>query len=88
MDQDFSSILIEAAYTNNRIGLDNHYSFMADLYTRYGSIRLNGIKLSDVTLDDDDSRYSKTIRGSVGKQEHPSAKVNISNSYADIIFSK
>ena len=86
--QDFSSILIEAAYTNIRIGLDNHYSFMADLYTRYGSIRLNGIKLSDVTLDDDDSRYSKTIRGRVGKQEHPSAKVNISNSYADIIFSK
>lgn len=86
--QDFSSILIEAAYTNIRIGLDNRYNFMADLYTRYGSIRLNGIKLSDVTLDDDDSRYSKTIRGRVGKQENPQAKVKISNSYADIIFSK
>lgn len=86
--QNFNSILIEAGYTTIRIGLDNHYNFMADLYNRYGSIRLNGIKLSDVTLDDNDNRYSKTIRGRVGNQTDPQAKVKISNSYADIIFSK
>lgn len=85
---DFNEINIEASYTPIRLGITPQHSFQAKLYNRYGNIKTNGLTFQNVNLDDEDDRYSKSISGTAGPSASPSAKITISDRYADIIFEK
>jgi hypothetical protein len=77
----FSEIKINAAYSGLNIGLTKNHSFKASLYTRYGKIKANNITFNNVTLKKED-----TIVGTAGSNSNPSATVDISASYGDIVF--
>ena len=77
----FSQIKIDAGYSSIKLALDNRHSFRANLSTRYGNIRPGSI-----TLNSASSRNTNTATGIVGNNSNPSASVDISASYGDIIF--
>lgn len=77
----FSEIKIDAGYSTLNIGLTQNHSFKANLYTRYGKIKASNITFNNVTLKKED-----TIVGIAGSNSNPSATVEISASYGDIVF--
>lgn len=91
LSENFRSISIDASYTPIRITLEDNTTFKADLTTRYGNIRTNNLKFSDVSFDDDNDRYTKTIKGvaSLGNSsKSPQATIKIATTYSDITLSK
>lgn len=87
VNSSFTTIQINAAYTTVKIGVSPEDNFKVDLETRYGNIKTNGLRLTDVHTDTDD-RYTKVLRGTAGSQTNPSAFIKITNKYADIILGK
>lgn len=85
---DFQNIDIDAAYTTIRLGISSQLSFRADLQNRYGNIKTNGIIFQNTKLDNGTDRYTKSISGIVGSDPNPTAKISISDRYADIILEK
>jgi hypothetical protein len=81
----FSLIKIDARYTNIKLPLDNRHSFRANLSTRYGKINAGNLTFNNVSLGDR-ARNTEAISGTVGSNSNPTATVDISNSYGDIIF--
>lgn len=77
----FSEIKISAAYSGLNIGLTKNHNFKANLSTRYGKIRTSNITFNNVSFKDEDS-----IVGTAGNNNNPSATVDISASYGDIVF--
>jgi hypothetical protein len=77
----FSTIKIDAAYTNVKIGLNENHSFKTNLYTKYGSIRTGKLTFSDVSM-----KKESVIVGRAGNDSNPAASVEISVSYGNIIF--
>ena len=90
LSENFKAITIDATYTPVRINLTNNIIFKADLSSHYGNIRTNGLKFSDVTLDDSSDRYTKQIKGiaSFGNTGTPTATIKIATTYSDIVLSK
>jgi len=77
----FSRIKIDAGYSGIKLALDNRHSFKANLSTRYGNIRAGSFSMSTTQQ----SRNTQTYSGTLGSG-NPSATVDISASYGDIIF--
>lgn len=84
----FDEIKIDAAYTPIRLGITPQHNFQAKLYNRYGNIKCNDLKFHDVTFNDKNDRFSQSIMGTVGSSSSSSAKITISDCYADIVFEK
>lgn len=77
----FSEIKIDAAYSTLNIGLTKNHNFKAALYSKYGKIKTNDLTIHNVSLEKEGE-----IVGIAGKNSNPSASVEISTSYGDIIF--
>lgn len=77
----FSEIKIDAAYSGLNVGLTKNHNFKAVLHTRYGNIKANNITFNNVTLKKEDA-----IVATAGSSSNPSALVEISASYGDIVF--
>lgn len=84
----FTNISIDAAYTPIRLNITSQHNFRAQLYTRYGNIKTNGLQISDIKSDTEKDRFAKSLTGIVGTASNPTAKINISDRYADIILEK
>lgn len=77
----FSEIKIDAGYSTLNIGLTPSHNFKTALYTKYGKIKTGNITFNNVSLKKED-----TIVGTAGNNSNPTATVNISASYGDIVF--
>lgn len=88
IETDFSKININATYTNIRLAIGEKHSFQADISTRYGNIRAKGLKISNLTWNDESDRYTKTLQGTVGSQSSPKASITIKDTYADIVLTE
>ena len=85
---DFSEIDIQAAYTPVTLAITPQHSFRAKLYTHYGNIKCGDLKFHDITFNDENDRFAKSITGIAGPSSSPSAKITISDRYANIVFEK
>lgn len=85
---DFSEIDIQSAYTPVTLAITPQHSFRAKLYTHYGNIKCGDLKFHDITFNDENDRFAKSITGIAGPSSSPSAKITISNRYANIVFEK
>jgi hypothetical protein len=81
----FSQIKVNAGYSQIRLGLDNRHSFKASLKVRYGSIKTNNLTFNNVSFGDK-QRNAESINGTAGSASNPSATVEISNEYGEIVF--
>ena len=81
----FAQIKIGAGYSTIKLALDNRHSFKANLSTRYGNIKADHITFNNVSSGDR-ARNTNTINGMAGSSGNPSATVDITNSYGDIVF--
>ncbi|MDR3286427.1 MAG: hypothetical protein LBT27_03180, partial [Prevotellaceae bacterium] len=64
----FSKIIIDAAYTNVKLGLNQNHSFKATLDAEYGEIKSGKIMFNNVLLS-----KKNTIVGNAGKSSNPTA---------------
>lgn len=79
VSSNFSSIDAVAKYTNVSVNFDAKAAYNANLFTKYGSVKLPaGSRLAQT----EPSNNSVQVDGSVGTS--PKASVKISNSYANI----
>lgn len=86
---DFSEINIQASYTPITLAVTPQHSFWVKLYTRYGNIKCGDLKLHNVTFNDENDRFAKSITGTIaGPSSSPSAKITISNHFANIVFER
>jgi len=81
----FSRIKINSGYTDIKLALDNRHSFKASLSVRYGTIKADNLIFNNVTLRNKE-RNTEAISGIVGSAGNPSATVEITASYGNIIF--
>ena len=77
----FSRIKIDAGYSTIKLALDNRHSFKANLSTRYGNIKTGSFSMSNTQT----ARNTQSYSGTMGSG-NPSATVDITASYGDIIF--
>ena len=81
----FSRIKVNAGYSNVQLGLDKRHSFKATLSVRYGNIQADDVTFNNVSLRNKE-RNTDSINGVAGSNGNPSAVVDISASYGNIIF--
>ena len=81
----FSRIKIDAGYSNIQLALDKRHSFKATLSSRYGNIKAGDITFNNVSLGNK-ARNTEGISGIAGSNSNPSAVVDITASYGDIVF--
>ena len=81
----FSRIKVSSGYSNINLGLDNRHNFKASLSARYGSIKADHLTFNNVSLRNRE-RNTDAITGTVGTNNNPSATVDISASYGNIVF--
>ena len=81
----FSRIKINAGYSNITLALDNRHSFKASLSARYGSIKMEKLTFNNVSMGNK-VRNTESISGTAGTDNNPSATVDITASYGNIVF--
>jgi DUF4097 and DUF4098 domain-containing protein YvlB len=81
----FARIKVDARYSGIKLALDSRHSFRANLSTRYGKINAGSLTFNNVSLGNR-ARNTEAISGTVGSNSNPSATVDISASYGDIVF--
>ena len=81
----FSRIKINANYSNMKLALDNRHNFKATLSARYGNIKADKTTFNNVSIGKK-ARNTEAISGTVGTENNPSATVDITASYGDIVF--
>ena len=81
----FSRIKVSSGYSNINLALNNRHSFKASLSARYGSIKADHLTFNNVSIRSKE-RNTDAITGTVGSDNNPSATVEITASYGNIVF--
>jgi len=81
----FSLIKVSSGYSNINLALDNRHNFKASLSARYGSIKADHLTFNNVSIRNKE-RNTDAITGTVGANNNPSATVEITASYGNIVF--
>ncbi|MDL2239743.1 hypothetical protein LJC69_03095 [Bacteroidales bacterium OttesenSCG-928-K22] len=86
----FSEILVNASFGNVNLGLNNKHSFIADLSTSFGNIKLNDITAYHTSSSDKNSKNSNTqrINAICGSNRSTSSLVQVKNQHANIVIGK
>ena len=81
VDSNFSEIKVDASFSKVKVSMNEKHNFKAALYTSFGDIKTGRVVFYEKSLDKKDA-----IVGIAGKVKEPSAIVEISNSYGNIVF--
>ncbi|MDR0574512.1 MAG: DUF4097 domain-containing protein [Tannerella sp.] len=81
VSDNFSNIKVNSGFSTVKIGLTKNHNFKATLYSSFGSIKTGSVVFYEKTLDKKD-----VVVGIAGKIKEPSATVEISSSYGNIVF--
>ena len=81
----FSRIKVSSGYSNINLALNNRHSFKASLSARYGTIKADHLTFNNVSIRNKE-RNTDAITGTVGTDNNPSAMVEITASYGNIVF--
>ncbi|HCC53244.1 MAG TPA: hypothetical protein DEQ30_15360 [Porphyromonadaceae bacterium] len=81
VDDRFSTIKVNASFSKVQVAFTKSHNFKATLYTNFGSIKTGDVVFYEKTLDKKD-----VVVGTAGSKKDPSATVDISNSYGNIVL--
>lgn len=81
VSDNFSNIKVNSSFSTVKVGLTKNHNFKTTLYSSFGSIKTGSVVFYEKTLDKKD-----VVVGIAGKIKEPSATVEISSSYGNIVF--